>query len=46
MDNKIENWEFKVNPWITMIPIMLSIFMFIYSTEEGITSKVIKTRMD
>ncbi len=23
-----EEWEFKINPWITMIPIMLSIFMF------------------
>ena len=23
-----EKWEFKLNPWITMIPLMLSIFMF------------------
>lgn len=23
-----ENWSFKVNPWITMIPLMLSIVMF------------------
>ena len=22
------NWKFKINPWITMIPLMLSIFMF------------------
>ncbi len=22
------NWKFKVNPWITMIPIMLVIVMF------------------
>lgn len=24
----VEEWHFKVNPWIAMIPIMLSIFMF------------------
>ena len=23
-----EEWKFKINPWITMIPVMLSIFMF------------------
>ena len=23
-----EKWSFKINPWITMIPVMLSIFMF------------------
>lgn len=28
MDNTVEKWEFKINPWITMIPVMLSIFMF------------------
>lgn len=28
MENTIEKWEFKINPWITMIPVMLSIFMF------------------
>ena len=27
MENTGE-WKFKVNPWITMIPVMLSIFMF------------------
>lgn len=24
-----EKWEFKINPWITMIPIMAAIFMYI-----------------
>ena len=24
----VEEWHFKVNPWIAMIPIILSIFMF------------------
>ena len=30
MENAIpqEEWKFKLNPWITMIPLMLSIFMF------------------
>lgn len=28
MENTAEKWEFKINPWITMIPVMLSIFMF------------------
>lgn len=28
MENTAENWKFKINPWITMIPVMLSIFMF------------------
>lgn len=31
MENTIsesQEWKFKINPWITMIPIMLSIFMF------------------
>ena len=30
MENSIqqEEWKFKINPWITMIPVMLSIFMF------------------
>ena len=26
--NSHEEWSFKLNPWITMIPLMLSIFMF------------------
>ncbi len=30
MDNAIqsEEWKFKINPWVTMVPVMLSIFMF------------------
>lgn len=28
MDNTVQEWKFKINPWITMIPVMLSIFMF------------------
>ena len=28
MENTYDNWNFKINPWITMIPVMLSIFMF------------------
>ena len=30
MEKAIQNeeWKFKINPWITMIPVMLSIFMF------------------
>ena len=28
MEATAEKWEFKINPWITMIPTMLSIFMF------------------
>ena len=29
MENTVQNeWKFKINPWITMIPVMLSIFMF------------------
>ncbi len=30
MENTLpqEEWKFKINPWITMIPVMLSIFMF------------------
>ena len=28
METTVEKWEFKINPWITMIPVMLSIFMF------------------
>ena len=29
MENTVhEEWKFKINPWITMIPVMLSIFMF------------------
>ena len=23
-----EEWKFKLNPWVTMIPLMISIFMF------------------
>lgn len=26
--SRAEEWYFKINPWIAMIPIMLSIFMF------------------
>lgn len=28
MENINQEWKFKINPWITMIPVMLSIFMF------------------
>ena len=29
MENTLQTeWKFKINPWITMIPVMLSIFMF------------------
>lgn len=28
MENVNQEWKFKINPWITMIPVMLSIFMF------------------
>ena len=28
VEDTAEKWEFKINPWITMIPVMLSIFMF------------------
>ncbi len=28
MESKNLEWKFKINPWITMIPVMLSIFMF------------------
>lgn len=28
MENTAQEWKFKINPWITMIPVMLSIFMF------------------
>ena len=29
MENTVQSeWKFKINPWITMIPVMLSIFMF------------------
>lgn len=28
MESITQEWKFKINPWITMIPIMLSIFMF------------------
>ena len=28
MENTEQEWKFKINPWITMIPVMLSIFMF------------------
>ena len=28
MEKIEQNWQFKINPWITMIPVMLSIFMF------------------
>ena len=29
MENTIqEEWKFKINPWVTMVPVMLSIFMF------------------
>lgn len=28
IENKNTEWKFKNNPWITMIPLMLSIFMF------------------
>ena len=29
MENTLEQeWKFKINPWITMAPVMLSIFMF------------------
>ena len=28
MENAAQEWKFKINPWITMIPVMLSIFMF------------------
>lgn len=28
MENAVQEWKFKINPWITMIPVMLSIFMF------------------
>jgi len=28
MESVAQEWKFKINPWITMIPVMLSIFMF------------------
>ncbi len=28
METAALEWKFKINPWITMIPVMLSIFMF------------------
>ena len=28
MDTAAQEWKFKINPWVTMIPVMLSIFMF------------------
>ena len=28
MESTAQEWKFKINPWITMIPVMLSIFMF------------------
>ena len=34
--NGHEEWSFKLNPWITMVPLMLSIFM--YALDETISN--------
>ena len=34
--NSHEEWSFKLNPWITMVPLMLSIFM--YALDETISN--------